>query len=138
MHMQNGRGVASRTPHACLCAAHSSSTAADRLCRRSWRCRSSLSLPRGSSGRYRSQWHSCEQVGVLAYTCRIWEEPFSLTQKGIALEGEVTPCCMSMCWYIQICFQLNIFGGYFRLLVSSCLLHPLEEDRCSSQKLRNW
>lgn len=30
MHMQNGRGVASRTPHACLCAAHSSSTAADR------------------------------------------------------------------------------------------------------------
>ena len=71
------------------------------------------------------------KFGVLAYTCRIWEEAFSLTQKGIALEEEVTPYCMSVCWYIQICFQLNIFGGCFRLLVSSCFLHSLEEDRCS-------
>lgn len=38
------------------------------------------------------------KFGDLAYRCRIWEEAFSLTQKGIALEEEVTPCCRSMCW----------------------------------------
>jgi len=65
---------------------------------------------------------------VLACTCRIWEEAFSFIQKGIALEEEVTP---SIHWYIQICFQLNLFGGCFRLPVSSCLLHSLAEDRCS-------
>lgn len=72
------------------------------------------------------------KFGVLAYTCRTWEEAFSLTQKGItALAEERTLFCVSMAWYIQICFQLNIFGGSFRLLVSSCLLHSLEENRCS-------
>lgn len=47
---------------------------------------------------------------TLVYTCQIWEEAFSPTQKGTALE-EVALYCMSMCWYIQICFQLNRCGA---------------------------
>lgn len=73
---------------------------------------------------------------ALVYTCQIWEEAFSPTQKGIALE-EVTLYCVSVCWYIQICFQLNRCGGCFRWLVSSCWPLSVQEDRCSWQRLGN-
>lgn len=43
---------------------------------------------------------------ALVCTRQVWEEAFSPTQKGIALE-EVALYCMSVCWYIQICFQLT-------------------------------